>query len=450
MVEERDGAALGHSNRQAMRPEVSHPSWRGLVTLVLLVAATACFVAIVSLRQGPPSVGDTVPLTSVTTDLSLGRLHAAAAQDSLPNPPGYALLVSPLVAAFRSEVGSPAWCTPGSGTAASSSVAVYAVRPAVATGDRCGPVPLADGAVGPGLPRWFRAQGVLGLLAWLAMAVGALALLRASGADTLGRQAGLLVFLAFLPAASSAIVQLYHPEDILSLGLALAGLAQGLRRRWLLAGLLFGLAFLSKQFAVLLLVPAVAAAPDLRARSRLVLAAAAVFLAGILPFLAAAPRATLDNLSGFSAGGAVAGSTVLTLSGVTGHVASAVARDAPVVFAVVLCLWAWRRFGHSLGRPEALVALTLACVGSRLVFESVIFPYYLLATSVMIFMVDLVARRSPYRSLAWCAAAAFFVALHPDDQALEAWVTLALAVLAVGTGLFELVRAVSVPTEVAV
>jgi hypothetical protein len=131
-------------------------------------------------------------------------------------------------------------------------------------------------------------------------------------------------------------------------------------------------------------------------------------------------------------------------------VASAVARDAPVVFAVVLCLWAWRRFGHSLGRPEALVALTLACVGSRLVFESVIFPYYLLATSVMIFMVDLVARRSPYRSLAWCAAAAFFVALHPDDQALEAWVTLALAVLAVGTGLFELVRAVSVPTEVAV
>ncbi len=421
---------------------MAHPARRRLVTLVLLVAATTCFVTVVSLRHGPPSQGDTVPLTSVTTDLSHGRLHAAAAQDSLPNPPGYALLISPLVTAFRSEVGSPTWCTTGSGAPAPSSVAVYTTRPVVTAGDRCGSV--------PGQPPWFRAQGLLGVLAWLVMAIGALALLRAAGSDTLGRQTGVLVFLAFLPAASSAIVQLYHPEDILSLGLALGGLAQSLRRRWVVAGLLFGLAFLSKQFAVLLLVPAVAAAPDLRARSRLLLAAATVFAAGILPFLAAAPRATLDNLSGFSAGGAVAGSTVLTLSGVTGSVASAVARDAPVLFASVLCLWAWRRFGRSLGRPGALVALTLACVGSRLVFESVIFPYYLLATSVMIFMVDMVARHSPYRSLAWCAAAAFFVAVHPDSQALDAWVTLALAALAVGTGLFELARATSVPADVAV
>ena len=295
------------------------------------------------------------------------------------------------------------------------------------------------------MPSWYRAQGVLGLLAWLVLALGSLALLRAAKADTVGRQAGLLVFLAFLPSASSAIVQLYHPQDILSLGLAAGALAQTLKRRWVLAGALFGLAFLSKQFAVLMLLPALVAAPDLRARGRMAVAAAVVFVAGILPFAVSDPRATLDNLSGFSAGGAVAGSTVLTLLGVTGNVASAVARDAPVVFAFCLCLWAVHRFGPALGRPMALVALTLACVGSRLVFESVIFPYYLLATSVMFFMLDLVGRRSPSRSLAWCAAAAFFVALRPANHAVDAFGTLILAVIAVTVGLVELFRTESTP-----
>jgi hypothetical protein len=286
---------------------------------------------------------------------------------------------------------------------------------------------------------------VLGLLTWLVLAVGGLALLRAAGADTWGRQAGLLVFLAFLPSAASAIVQLYHPQDILSLGLAAWGLAATLRGRWVRAGVLFGVAILSKQFAVLLLLPALVAAPDLRARARMAGTGAAVFVAGILPFAVSAPRATLDNLSGFSAGGARAGSTVLTLVGVTGNVASAVARDAPVVFAVAVCLWAAHRFGPSLSRPVSLVALALVCVGSRLVFESVIFPYYLLATSVMFFMLDLVGRRSPYRALAWCAAAAFFVALRPANHAVDAFGTLILAVIVVGAGLVDLVRAEPVP-----
>jgi hypothetical protein len=84
-----------------------------------------------------------------------------------------------------------------------------------------------------------------------------------------------------------------------------------------------------------------------------------------------------------------------------------------------------------------MVALTLVCLGSRLVFESVIFPYYLLATSVLFFLLDLVAERSPYRSLAWCAAAAFFVAVHPANHVVEAVGTLILALAAVGAGFLE-------------
>jgi hypothetical protein len=396
--------------------------WRRRVAvLALLVAATAGYVGVVALRHGPPSGGDTVPLTSVTTALAAGDLHAAAAVSSLPNPPGYALLVAPVVAAFRPWVGSPTWCN-------------ARTSPTMAVGPRtCGGTDL--------LPPWYRSQGVLGLVGWLALALGSLALLRAGDADTLANQAGLLAFLVVLPAASSAIVQLYHPQDLVSLGLALAGLSQALRSRWWWAGALFGLAFLTKQFAVLLLLPALVVAPDLGARVRLALVAALVFAAGIIPFLTADPPATLDNLSGFSAGGAAAGQTVLSLMGVTGAAASAVARDAPVVFAAAACVWVLARYGSLHGRPVELMALTLVCTASRLVFESVIFPYYLLAASVSFLLLDLVSHRAPSRSLAWCAAVAFFVAVRPADHAVEAFGTLAFAVAAVAIGLVDLQHA---------
>ncbi len=409
---------------------------RRLVTAVMVVAAAACYVGIIAVRHGPPPGGDTVPLTAVTTDLSHGDLGAAASDASLPNPPGYALLTAPLVVLFRSWVGSPTWCITPSRQAGLRPAGQRAVS---AGPDQCGAdLRLPDGTLVVPPPPWERSQGVLGLLSWLVLALACLSLLRAAGADSVGRQAGLLVFLAFLPAASSAIVQLFHPQDIVSLGLAVAGLAQTLRRRWVVAGVLFGAAFLTKQFAVLLLLPALVAAPGVRPRLQLAGAAAVVFAAGILPFLVAAPRATIANLDGFSAGGAVAGSTVLSLAGATGSVASAVARDAPVAFAVVVCLWAGHRFGDRLGAPVALVALGLTCVGSRLVFESVIFPYYLLAASVLFVLLDLVARRTPHRSLAWCAAAAFFVAVRPANHAVDAVGTLVLAVAAVAAGLVDL------------
>lgn len=411
--------------------------------VLLLAAAAACYVGIVTIRQGPPSGGDTVPLTSVTTALSDGDLHAAAANEALPNPPGYALLTAPLVAALPSLVGSPTWCTTTARAADLRGAPGYEHDPTFRQDvDECGSrARLADGTLSPPLPFWYNAQGVLGIGAWLVLALGGLLLLRAAGAASLARVAALLALLAFLPAAASAIVQLFHPQDMLSLGLALCALALALRRRWVAAGALFGLAVLTKQFALLLLLPALAFAPDSTARLRLALVAGAVTLAGLLPFLVVAPSATLDNFSGFSAGGAVSGATVLSLAGVTGSVASAVARDAPLLFAFVVCLWAAGRRGDWRARPEALVALALACTGSRLVFESVVFPYYLLASSVLYFLLDLVAQRNPYKSLAWCAGAAFFVAVRPANNAVDAIGTLAFAVLAVVAGLAAFLRA---------
>ena len=398
--------------------------------------AACCYVGVIAVRQGPAGGRDTAPLTAVTTALADGDLRVAASVTSLPNPPGYPLLAAPFVAALRGAVGAPAWCVPPGRLGPPGTGRDRAVAKAVATGVSVCGVSASSGA--PVLPPWWRSQGVLGVASWLVLAAGALAVLRAGRADTLAREAGLLAFLAFLPAAGGAIAQLYHPQDVVSLGLGLGGLAQAIRGRWALAGALLGAAVLSKQFALLLLLPAVVVAPGARQRFALGGTAAAVFAAGVLPFLVAAPRATLRNLSGFSGGGATAGQTVLSLSGVHGTVASAVARDGPVVFALVVCVWAAGR-GVAWARvPAAAVALALVCTGSRLVFESVVFPYYLLSASVLVLLVDLVARRSPHRSLAWCAAAALFVALHPGNRYVAAFGTLLLAVAAVAIGFGEL------------
>jgi hypothetical protein len=413
----------------------------GVRRLVLLIAAFACYVGIVIVRQGPPPGGDTTPLTAVTSALASGRLHAAAANDQLPNPPGYALMTAPLVALFRSGVGSPKWCTTPGRAADIRHVPAYRHDPNFGEDvSECGSAHrLANGAIGPPLPTWYRSQGLLGVGSWLVLALGSLALLWAAGAASGAREAGLLAFLAFLPAASSAIVQLYHPQDIVSLGLALGALALVLKRRWIAAGALFGVAVLTKQYATLLLLPALAAAPGIGPRLRVGVSAAVVFAAGLAPFFLSAPHATLANFSGFSAGGAVSGFTVLSLSGVTGSAASAIARDAPVLFALAVCIWAVRRGAWS-SVPVVLVALGLVCVGGRLVFESVIFPYYLLASSVLFFLLDLVAKRTPHRSLAWCAAAAFFVAISPGNRAVDAMGTLILATLAVAAGLVDVAR----------
>jgi hypothetical protein len=343
------------------------------------------------------------------------------------------------VAGLPSLVGSPTWCLTPSRAAGLPKTSDTNDANLAATVNTCGNVD-QSGAATNSLPQWYRAQGLLGILGWLVLAAGGWSLLRAAEADSPARTAALFVFLAILPSATSAIVQFFHPQDIVSLGLALAAMGQTIRGRWVLTGALFGLAVLTKQFALLLVLPAIVVAPDARSRLRLGVTTLVVAAAGLLPFLVSAPRATLENFSGFSAGGAVSGATVLTLSGVSGTVASAVARDAPVLFAAALCLWALSRRGPWLRRPEALVALGLACVSGRLVFESVVFPYYLLAPSVLFFLLDLVARRSPYRSLAWCAGAAFFVAVRPGNHAVDAFGTLVFALLAVGAAIHDVLR----------
>jgi hypothetical protein len=287
------------------------------------------------------------------------------------------------------------------------------------------------------LPPWYRSQATVAILAWVVMAIGAVSLLRAAGIEPGWPEIGLSWAMAILPAASNSIVQLFHPQDLLCLGLALAAMAEVLRRRWVAAGLLFGLALVTKQFALLILIPSLVAVPTWRTRGRLLATSAAIAAVIVAPFFVVAPRRTFDDLLGIGTAGAVKGATVVGRLHVSSGVESALARGVPIAFAIGLGVWALRRARVVELSPVQVIGLTLACLAGRLVFESVIIPYYLLATSVVVLVLDLAGRRLPSRSLTWIACSAAFVAVDPRMAWLDAAVTLALALIAVAIGLHD-------------
>lgn len=407
-----------------------------LTTTVSIVLAFGCFVGVVALRQGPPSSGDTLPLTAVTTDLAHGDLHSAASVNTLPDPPGYPLLAALFVASLGSVVGSPRWCTTEGRAAALTKTLPASERETLGNAiAECGfRVREPDGRTGAPLPPWYRSQGLLGVAAWLVLAAGSLSLLRASRLSSRLRETALLGFLIVLPAASSAIVQLYHPEDMACLGLSLGALSAALRSKWVLAGGLFGFALLTKQFAVLVMLPVLLCVVPRGRRMAGFLGGTVVCLVlGIAPFLLESPTATLENLSGIGHAGAVVGTTVVSLLGVRGTALSIIARGAPVALAAVVCIWI-RRVEPDLRDPARVVGLVLVCLSGRLVFESVVFPYYLLAASAVIFCSDLIAHHLPYRSLTWCAAAGLFEALSPPNRIVNGIGTFVLAIAAICVG----------------
>ena len=102
--------------------------------------------------------------------------------------------------------------------------------------------------------------------------------------------------LAAVPAASDGIVETFHPQDLVCVGLVGAGLAEALRRRWVATGVLFGVAFLCKQFAV----PASRGGAGRRARVARARRASSspplvVVGCGLIPFAAVDPSRDVEH-----------------------------------------------------------------------------------------------------------------------------------------------------------
>jgi hypothetical protein len=113
-----------------------------------------------------------------------------------------------------------------------------------------------------------------------------------------------------------------------------------------------------------------------------------------------------------------------------------IARDGPVVLALVMALWARWRAGGRLLSPVALIGLATACLAGRLVAEVWFASYYLLAVSVGLLVLDLVARRLPVWSFLWIALTGVLV-----EQAGGLPTTPLAAFLALGAALSAVVIA---------
>ncbi|HUI04678.1 MAG TPA: hypothetical protein VLZ77_14160 [Acidimicrobiales bacterium] len=409
------------------------------VRLLVWALAGGLFFAILLVRGGPnPAETDAHAVTVPATDISHGDLAAAARATLVPNPPGYPLLTAPWVLVFRPWIGSPRWCDDKP-------------VPAILQGPRDAyfrsilmPCSAQASAAHP-LPVWYRSQALLTILGWVVLTLGGVSLLRASGRGGGVREAALVVALTVLPASTDAIAQTYHPQDLMSVGLGCVGLAQALRRRWLLCGAAFGAAFLCKQFALLVLIAALAAAPSWPARLKAGGAAVAMAALGIVPFAVVAPVATGHALSAVYVAGVVLVKTptVIGQLGISEQHKLDIARDAPVVAALVVAgLAGWRR-RWALSSPGPLIGLAVACLALRLVFEIALLDYYLLAVGAMLLLLDMSTRTVPVWSVAWIVATRYglsWLALHGSPPVIAGCYE-AAALAGLGLGLAPLVRA---------
>jgi hypothetical protein len=404
------------------------------------LGAAAVFFVILLVRGGPnPAETDAHAVTLPTTAISDGALRSAEQATLVPNPPGYPLLMSPVVLVFRPWIGAPRWCDDKPfPDIASPQIARY-FRSVL---DPCS----AQSTAAPSLrrPSWYRSQALLVILAWAVLAGGGVLLMRAAGMGMGFEESLLVVGLALLPASTDAVAQSFHPQDLMSVGFSCAGMAQALRRRWVLVGLAFGAAFLCKQFAILPFVAVLAAAPSWRDRGRSFLPALGLVAAGVLPFYVADPADTLHAMSAVYVAGVnvVKTSTVLGLLGIDEHLKLEIARDAPLVGAVILASWArWRR-PDGLLAPAPLVGLALACLALRLVFEVSILDYYYLAVGAVLLVLDFVRGRVPVLAAAWIVATRYGLnwLITTASPPVIAWVFLAAALLAAGIGVAVVLR----------
>jgi len=281
----------------------------------------------------------------------------------------------------------------------------------------------------------------LGYLSWLALMAGVVALLRACGRGRCGWEPTALVLLACIPAVWMPLVQFFHPQDLLAMGLALGSVACARRGWWAWAGILVALAITSQQFALLVAAPLIVIVPANR-RVRFAAAAIAAAMLVIVPVVAVT--------SGRAFQAVVLGSgNTSTMAGIVGenHVPGALlvilSRILPIALSMVLARWALHRLGSAVFDPVPLLSLVATSLSFRLVFERNI-SYYFMALAVSLVLLDVVRGRIRWPLVVWLAlvtpafsAASWGFALTAEPWGIQ-WrecfplMAMALAVVLVG------------------
>jgi hypothetical protein len=250
----------------------------------------------------------------------------------------------------------------------------------------------------------------LGYVSWIALLAGFIAVLRAAGRGRSRWEAFGVVFLALVPIGWMPLLIEYHPQDLVAVGLGLAGVACALRRQWVWAGVLVGLAITSQQFALLILVPLVIVAPGRDRWRFLISSAVAVFLVSVPLLVATSGRAIHAVLVGTGDSGGRGGTILWHLLAHPSYFGRTqttplifCARALPIVVSVALAWWALRRLGPRALEPIPLLSLIATCLSMRLVFEEGLYGYKFLALAVLLIVLDIVRGRIRGQVLAWLA-----------------------------------------------
>ena len=256
----------------------------------------------------------------------------------------------------------------------------------------------------------------LGYSSWLILAVGAVALLRASGRGRSGWEPLGLILIALVPSLLMSLHEYFHPQDIMALGLILGALAGARRGKWGIAGLLIGAAVMTQQFALLATIPLVFAVPRDRLNKFIVSLVASLGVI-IIPVLLLSSQGSLKAVLTGS-GTTWNSGTLLDGTHLQGPALFIAARYLPIAASLVLSWWARQEIGDRLLDAVPLVSLAATCLSFRLVFEVNLWGYYFLAVSVLLILLDVIRGRIRWQLILWLALqpTAFLPVLGPTSS----------------------------------
>lgn len=243
----------------------------------------------------------------------------------------------------------------------------------------------------------------IGVLGWPVLLAGYVQLVRASGWGRRRLEVVGACLLACAPALAGTLVNYFHPEDLFAMGLILGALAAHLRRRWLLAGVLIGLACCAKQYAVLAVVPLLVVTPG-RGRWRFGAGIIGISAVVLVPLGLVMGRGMWEAVLGTVATPA-SSTTFVAWLGLKGAAHLFVARGCPLVLAGAVALWALWRLKAAVLQPIVLMSLIASSLALRLVFEVNFFDYYLMALSVALIVIDVVDGTIRVETIGWVVAA---------------------------------------------
>jgi hypothetical protein len=244
-----------------------------------------------------------------------------------------------------------------------------------------------------------------GYVGWLVLAAGVVAVMRSSGRGRNGWEPAVLIAIACAPPVFTSLNILFHPQDLLAMGLILLAVSSAQRDAWAWSGVFSGLAFASQQFALLAIALLIVLVP---AKRRLVfsLTAFAALEVIALPLMAlSSGRALWVVLTGSGGGGVLVYSVPWELH-LRGMVSGDVLRVLPVISVLVMVWWARRRLPNLVMEPPILLSLLATSMAIRLVFEGGLYGYYFMASAVAIILLDFVRRKFRLEVILWLAVEA--------------------------------------------